>query len=69
MRSPCSFALMAYITNPGSGARMDAPGKSQAMAIREISSSEPLPSMIPNPSGIPICAASALRKSLIRSPG
>ena len=50
--SPCSWALMAYITKPGTGARMDAPGTSQAIAISEISSSEPLPSMMSNPSGI-----------------
>jgi hypothetical protein len=44
-RRPCSCALMAYITKPGTGARMVAPGTSKAMAINEISSSEPLPSM------------------------
>jgi hypothetical protein len=42
---------MAYITKPGSGARMVAPGTSQAMASSEISSSEPLPSIRSKPSG------------------
>jgi hypothetical protein len=49
---PCSCALMPYITKPGSGARMEPPGTSQAMASSEISSSEPLPSMRSKPSGI-----------------
>ncbi|EWS64871.1 hypothetical protein Y695_01887 [Hydrogenophaga sp. T4] len=42
---------MAYMTKPGMGDRTDAPGTSQAMASREISSSEPLPSIRPQPSG------------------
>ena len=51
--SPCNCALIAYITKPGSGARMEAPGTSQAIASSEISSSEPLPSMMSNPLGMP----------------
>jgi hypothetical protein len=51
--SPCSCALIAYITKPGKGARMEAPGTSQAIASREISSSEPLPSMMSKPAGMP----------------
>ncbi len=48
---PCSFADISYITKPGSGATMLAPGTSQAIAISEINSSEPLPSISLQPVG------------------
>ena len=50
-RRPCSFADISYITKPGTGARIVAPGRSQAIASREISSSEPLPSISLQPAG------------------
>ena len=49
--SPCSRADISYITKPGTGARIDAPGTSQASASSAISSSEPLPSIILQPAG------------------
>ncbi len=57
--SPCSRADSSYITKPGTGASTVAPGRSQAMASSEISSSEPLPSMSAQPAGRPTWRASA----------
>jgi hypothetical protein len=50
-RSPCRRADISYMTNPGTGARIDAPGTSQASASNAISSSEPLPSISLQPCG------------------
>ena len=49
--SPCRRADISYMTKPGSGARIVAPGRSQASASSEISSSEPLPSISLQPAG------------------
>ena len=66
---PCSCADIAYITKPGSGAMTTAPGTSQAIASIVISSSDPLPSVSAQPSGMPACTASAARRSSVRSAG
>ena len=66
---PCSCALIGYITKPGTGATMLAPGMSQAMASRLMSSSEPLPSISDQPSGGCAQACSAAFSSSTRAPG
>jgi len=48
---PCRRADISYITNPGNGARIVAPGTSLARASSEINSSEPLPSISRQPAG------------------
>jgi hypothetical protein len=58
-----------YITNPGTGASTVLPATSQAIASSEISSSDPLPSMISQSSGMPACSASRARSRSPRSAG
>ncbi len=66
---PCSFAAISYITKPGSGAITTLPGTSAASVSRLISSSEPLPSMMSQPSGMRACFASSARSTSPRSAG
>ena len=68
-RTFCSAADIWYITKPGSGAMMTAPGTAQAMVNIVISSSEPLPSVSAQSSGMPACLASAARRSSVHSAG
>jgi len=67
--SPCNCALMPYMTKPGNGASTCAPGRAQARATRLMSSSEPLPKISAQPSGMPACRASASRSTSVRGPG
>ena len=50
-RRPRSLADISYITNPGSGASMVAPGRLQATDRMSISSSDPLPRISLQPAG------------------
>ena len=66
---PCNCALMAYMTKPGTGATMLAPGMSHAIASRLINSSEPLPSISDQPVGGAAWRCSAAFSSSTRAPG